>query len=171
MNLDANFWEQKYQLNKTGWDIGYAATPIKEYIDQLTDKKLRILVPGAGNAYEVEYLFNAGFTNIYLLDFAESPILNFRKRLAGFPSHNIICQDFFLHDKQYDLIIEHTFLTSLDRDRRNEYAFQMSKLLKPKGKLIGLLFNHEFGNPHPPYGGTINEYKQLFEPYFNFTIF
>lgn len=171
MVLDANYWEQTYQLDKTGWDIGYAATPIKEYIDQLTNKNLKILIPGAGNAYEVEYLFNAGFKNTYLLDFAETPINNFKNRLPEFPNQQLICENFFDHCQQYDMIIEHTFLTSLPRNLRKEYAQKMSTLLFPNGKLIGLLFNHEFGNPDPPYGGTIKEYEQLFEPYFHFTIF
>ena len=84
MELDANFWESNYQNQQTGWDIGYAATPIKEYIDQLQNKNLKILIPGAGNAYEVEYLFKKGFKNVFLMDIAESPINNFKKRLPEF---------------------------------------------------------------------------------------
>jgi hypothetical protein len=38
----------------------------------------------------------------------------------------------------------------------------MHSLLKPKGKLIGLLFNHHFNNSLPPFGGTIEEYQELF---------
>ena len=44
-----NYWEERYQKQDTGWDIGTISTPLKEYIDQLTDKKCRILLPGAGN--------------------------------------------------------------------------------------------------------------------------
>jgi len=50
----AEYWNRQYLESKTGWDIGYISTPIKEYIDQLTDKSIKILVPGAGNAYEVD---------------------------------------------------------------------------------------------------------------------
>ena len=50
------YWINRYKEERTGWDIGYPSTPLKEYIDQLQDKNLRILIPGAGNGYEAEYL-------------------------------------------------------------------------------------------------------------------
>ena len=54
--LDDQYWSERYSQNKTGWDIGYPSTPLKEYIDQVTDLDLNILIPGCGNAYEAEYL-------------------------------------------------------------------------------------------------------------------
>ena len=30
-----NYWENRYNNNETGWDIGYLSTPLKDYIDQL----------------------------------------------------------------------------------------------------------------------------------------
>ena len=95
--LDKNFWENTYHTNNTGWDIGYITTPLKEYFDKLKSKTIKILIPGAGNAYEVEYLFSQGFKNVFLLDFAPSPINNFKKRNPDFPESQIICQDFFQH--------------------------------------------------------------------------
>ena len=52
------YWDDKYADNKTGWDIGYISSPLKSYIDQIKNKEISILIPGAGNAYEAEYLFN-----------------------------------------------------------------------------------------------------------------
>ncbi|MBC34903.1 MAG: SAM-dependent methyltransferase [Bacteroidetes bacterium] len=166
MELDANFWESNYQNQQTGWDIGYAATPIKEYIDQLQNKNLKILIPGAGNAYEVEYLFKKGFKNVFLMDIAESPINNFKKRLPEFPENHILQEDFFNHKDKYDLIIEHTFFCALDKKLRPEYVKKMHSLLKTGGKLCGLLFRIDFGNDHPPYGGSKEEYIQLFKDHF-----
>ena len=65
--LDKNYWDNKYVNNETGWDIGYVSTPIKEYINQLQNKDVDILIPGAGNGYEVEYLVNNGFKNVILI--------------------------------------------------------------------------------------------------------
>ncbi len=169
--LDRNYWDKTYDNKKPGWDVGYAATPLKEYFDQLTDKSVRILVPGAGNAYEVEYLFNSGFKNVYLLDFAPTPVNNFIERTPNFPKNQIISEDFFEHNGCYDLIIEHTFLTSFPKIIRNSYSKQMHKLLAKNGKFVGLIFNHEFGTDAPPYGGTPEEYNSLFKPYFNFKTF
>ena len=57
MKFDKKYWQDKYINQHTGWDIGYISTPIKEYIDQLSDKSLKILIPGAGNAHEAAYLY------------------------------------------------------------------------------------------------------------------
>ena len=46
--FNKEFWTKRYQDNEAGWDLGTISTPLKEYIDQLTDKNLRILIPGAG---------------------------------------------------------------------------------------------------------------------------
>ena len=169
--IDRNHWNDAYQNNNTGWDVGYTATPLKEYFDQLKDKTIKILVPGAGNAYEVESLFNLGFKNVFLLDFAETPIKNFRRRNPDFPKKQILIEDFFEHKGCYDLIIEHTFLTSFPKNARQKYAAKMHALLNKKGKLVGVTFNHDFGNDTPPFGGTTEEYAELFSPYFNFHTF
>ncbi|MDO8993629.1 MAG: SAM-dependent methyltransferase, partial [Daejeonella sp.] len=50
-NLNESFWNERYRLNDTGWDLGHVSPPLKTYIDQLTDKNLRILIPGCGNSY------------------------------------------------------------------------------------------------------------------------
>ena len=76
MKFDKNYWESKYHENKTGWDIGTPSTPIKTYIDQIKNKNLKILVPGAGNGYEVEYLHLNGFNNVYVIDIAAQPLKN-----------------------------------------------------------------------------------------------
>ena len=75
--LNHEYWQNRYVKNETGWDIGYISSPIKEYIDQLTDKSIKILIPGCGNSYEAEYIWNKGFTNLHLLDYAIQPINNF----------------------------------------------------------------------------------------------
>lgn len=163
---DREHWENTYRNSKTGWDVGYVATPLKEYFDQLTDKSIKILVPGAGNAYEVEYLFNLGFKNVFLLDFAQTPIRNFSNRNPNFPEDQLLIEDFFEHRGSYDLIIEHTFLTAFPKNIRKKYAHKMHDLLSTKGKLVGITFNHDFGNDYPPYGGTPEDYELLFKPYF-----
>lgn len=171
MELNKEYWNKTYLNKQTGWDVGYIATPLKEYFDQLNDKSIRILVPGAGNAYEVEYLHQAGFKNVYLLDFAPTPIKNFLKRNPIFPKNHIIEEDFFKHKGKYDLIVEHTFLTSFPIKLRPDYALKMHELLSQKGNLIGLLFNHEFPHNHPPFGGNPDEYIKMFSPHFKFNIF
>lgn len=168
--FSSSYWNEHYLQNRTGWDIGYISTPIKEYIDQLDDRQMRILVPGAGNAYEVEYLFIQGFNNVFLLDFSEKSILNFMERCPEFPAEQIVLQDFFEHHGKYDLILEQTFFSSIPLQKRHLYAEKMADLLNPSGKVTGLLFGQEFPFEGPPYGGTEKQYKRLFSKQFEVVV-
>ena len=169
--LNHEYWQNRYVKNETGWDIGYISSPIKEYIDQLTDKSIKILIPGCGNSYEAEYIWNKGFTNLHLLDYAIQPINNFLIRNPLFPKDQVHCQDFFQHSLQYDLIIEQTFFCAIDPSLRQKYAEHIHTLLSDSGNLIGLLFDCEFEKEGPPFGGNREEYKNYFQPYFNFLAF
>lgn len=169
-NTDKKYWNERYIANETGWDIGHISTPIKDYIDQLTNQNLDILIPGCGNSYEGEYLINQGFENTHLIDFSEEAITNFKKRVPQFPSTKIYQEDFFQHNKKYDLIIEQTFFSAIHPTQRNNYVEKMHAILKPKGKLTGLLFGIELFTDHPPYGGDLDEYQKLFSPYFSIKV-
>lgn len=166
-----SYWNSKYSENNIGWDIGSVSSPAKGYIDQITDKSLKILVPGAGNAYEAEYLFLKGFKNVYVLDISSVAIESFKQRFPDFPDNQIIIQDFFTHNDTYNLIIEQTFFCAINPADRGKYVKKVHSLLKEGGKLVGLLFNHEFEKPGPPFGGSIEEYERLFFPYFEFKKF
>jgi SAM-dependent methyltransferase len=168
--LNEKYWEAKYQSKKLGWDIGYVSTPIKDYVDQLTDRDLGVLIPGAGNSYEAEYLHKNSFKNVDVLDFANIPLEALKQRVPTFNTDHLHHTDFFSFEGQFDLIIEQTFLSALAPARRQEYVRKMNSLLKPGGRLVGVLFNIDFKNDHPPFGGDLHEYKELFAPYFNIKI-
>jgi len=159
--LDAKYWDAQYQAGETGWDLGMANPAITAYFDTLTDKNLRILIPGAGNAYEAAYLLERGFTNISIVDIAPSLIEMLRERFSGNDSLHLYCGDFFEHEGEYDLIIEQTFFCALPPQKRPHYMVHMHKLLAPGGQLAGLWFNREFESG-PPFGGSLAEYKTLF---------
>lgn len=168
MNITSkDYWQNQYHEGKTGWDIGFISTPIKEYVNQLIDKTVKILIPGAGHAYEAEYLFNMGFSNVFVLDIASKPLENFSTRFPDFPKNQLLTEDFFLHQGKYDLIIEQTFFSALPPVLRPNYVNKMYELLKPNGKLVGLLFGIDFGNSFPPFGGNREEYALLFAPKFD----
>ncbi|WP_148869491.1 methyltransferase domain-containing protein [Tenacibaculum adriaticum] len=167
MDLSEEFWNNKYRNNKTGWDLGAVSTPLKTYFDQLTNKDLKILIPGGGNSYEAEYLFKKGFTNVFVIDIAEEAIENIKKRLPNFPEENLIHNNFFNLKESYDLIIEQTFFCALNPDLRSDYTKKMNELLNENGKLVGLLFDAELNFDHPPFGGGKKEYVKLFQPYFD----
>jgi len=167
--LNAQYWQDRYQQGQTGWDIGYASTPIKSYFAQYAHKDAKVLIPGAGNSYEAEHLWQQGFQNTFVLDFAEAPLQHLSKRLPEFPEEQLLHVDFFAHKPEptpYDLIVEQTFFCALDPKLRERYAQKMHSLLKPGGKLIGLLFNVPLNSEKPPFGGDKQEYEAYFDPYF-----
>ncbi len=165
--FDKAFWSSKYQEGQTGWDMGEVSPPIQAYIEQLTNKQLSILIPGAGNAYEAAYLFEQGFQDVTVLDLAEEPLNNFKKRVPGFPQKNLVQQDFFDHHGQYDLIIEQTFFCALDPSLRVAYIDKMKALLKAGGKLVGLLFDFRLTEEGPPFGGDADAYSLAFQKRFD----
>jgi methyl halide transferase len=171
MKLDADFWSGRYQQGQTGWDAGSVTTPLKTYFDQLTDTSLKILIPGGGNSHEAEYLFSRGFNNVWVIDLSPLPLANLAARLPGFPSNQLVEGDFFAHAGQYDLIVEQTFFCAIDPALRSRYARKMCELLKPGGKLVGVLFDDDLNSDQPPFGGHAPEYQTYFEPYFQFLVF
>ena len=165
--LQASYWETRYKHQQTGWDVGYPVPALTHYFNQLNHKEISILIPGGGNGYEAAYLYQQGFKHVYLLDFASPPLLSFQHRHPDFPSNQLIQEDFFSHQTTYDLIIEHTFFCALPPAQRKNYIIHMHRLLKPSGKLVGLLFNDNSMIDGPPFGGDQTLHQPLFESYFN----
>jgi thiopurine S-methyltransferase len=169
--FDKEYWTIRYKNSETGWDIGAASPPLKDYIDQLTDKSIAILIPGAGNAHEAEYLFNKGFKNVTVIDIAREPLENIEKRIPNFPKKQLLETDFFEHKRQYDLILEQTFLCAVNPLLKNKYIEKMVELMKPKGKLVGVIFTEPVNAKIPPFGASKEEYKKLFEEKFILKVF
>lgn len=165
MTSNKNFWDKRWQNQNTGWDLGEVSPAIKNYIDQLENKELKVLIPGAGNAYEAEHLISQGFTNITVIDIAPTLIAQLKEKHKDTEALTLIEGDFFEHEGQYDLIIEQTFFCAIDPSIRDAYVDKMYKLLKPKGKLVGLLFNRDFEGG-PPFGGSKQEYEKRFKKKF-----
>lgn len=172
---DQEYWTQRYEADDIGWNVGEATTVLTTYFNQLENKEIKILIPGAGNSYEAEYLHKKGFTNVHILDISEFPLKNFQKRNPDFPVENCHHQDFFKHKGAYDIIVEQTFFCSFEPGpmTRVKYVTKMASLLVPKGKLVGV-FMENSGIEDPelrPYGATEAEYKKYLKSHFTTQIF
>ncbi|HEY8398258.1 MAG TPA: methyltransferase domain-containing protein, partial [Flavihumibacter sp.] len=165
--VSANYWDDRYRNRETGWDIGYASPPLTHYIDQLTNRSIRILIPGCGNAYEAEYLLRNGFTNVTVIDIAHTLTAKLARELKPWNDRElrILTGDFFTLQGEFDLILEQTFFCALDPSLRENYAAKMAELLAPGGKLVGVLFDHPFEGG-PPFGGSKSEYGTIFANHF-----
>ena len=167
MKLTSKYWEERYLKGEDKWNVGEISTPIKEYVDQITDKKIKILIPGAGNGYEFEYLIKNGFKNSFVVDYAATPLENIKKRIPNLDKNQVINSDFFELEGKFDLIIEQTFFCALNPELREDYVQKMKSLLNPKGKIAGLLFQFPLTAEGPPFGGSKEEYIALFQKDFN----
>lgn len=160
--LDKDFWEYRYRNHLTGWDMGVVSPPIKAYVDQIEDKDIAILIPGAGRSYEAEYLLGQGFTSITVIDISSILINELKDKFKNNSKIRLIEGDFFEHQGQYDLIIEQTFFCTLYPENRSAYIRKMKELLTEEGILCGVLFDKSFEDG-PPFGGHKADYKELFK--------
>ncbi len=164
-NLNADFWNNRYENHQIGWDLGGVSPALKFWMDQFPDKSASILIPGAGNAYEVDYLLALGFTNITVIDIAPKLVAALKQRFASVNEVTIILGDFFELEGKFDVVLEQTFFCAIDPELRSQYVDKMKDLLTDKGQLLGVLFNRSFIGG-PPFGGSTEEYEVLFRDKF-----
>lgn len=168
--IDKEYWQNRWQMAETSWDIGFASPSIITYMETFSNKNASILIAGCGNAYEAEYLVNNGFTNITLIDIAPIAVEILKEKFKNYEEINVVCEDFFAHNGQYDLMIEQTFFCALHPSQRSEFIKKSHEILKDNGKIVGLLFNTQFSSYGPPFGGNVEEYRTLFSPLFHIII-
>ncbi|MEY5046962.1 MAG: hypothetical protein RLZZ175_321 [Bacteroidota bacterium] len=166
LDLSDNYWHNRYVTNDFGWDLGQVSPPLKNYFKSIQNKTIKILIPGAGNGYEAEWLFENGFNNVHILDFALAPIENFISKNPNFPKGNIHHKNFFDLEEKFDLIIEQTFFCALNPTLRENYVNKMHSIINGNGKLVGLLFHDKLNDDKPPFGGYKEEYIELFKEKF-----
>ena len=164
--MEKEFWDNRWETEQLGWDMGQVSPPLKAYFDQLSNKALKILIPGCGNAYEAQYLHEQGFENVFVIDISKLALQSFEKRYPEFPKDHLIHGDFFKHKGEYDLIVEQTFFCAIHPSMRDQYVRKMSELLKKNGMLIGLLFDFPLEDG-PPFGGNKKEYQERFKKHFD----
>lgn len=167
--LSKDYWNNRYEADEIGWDLKIISPPLKAYIDQLTDKNIRILIPGCGSGYEAEYLLKQGFHDVTVIDFAPLAAEKMKSSMSEFQTIKIVCADLFTHSGEYDLIFEQTFFCALYPSLRTKYVQKMGELLNKNGKLVGLLFGVQFQN-NPPFGGSREEYLGLFSNTFKINL-
>jgi thiopurine S-methyltransferase len=171
MDLSEKVWDNRYINNDIGWDLGEISPPLKAYFDQIEDKNIKILIPGGGNSYEAEYLFDLGFKYVYVVDLSKTALNNIQKRMPNFPKEQLILGDFFNVDEKFDLIIEQTFFCAINPELRKKYVTKMAEVLNGSGKLVGLLFDAPLFKNRPPFGGSKKEYINYFNEHFYFKVF
>ncbi|HOY15549.1 MAG TPA: methyltransferase domain-containing protein [Saprospiraceae bacterium] len=167
-NLDSTYWNSRYIEENTPWDIGYPSPALVSYLKSQVKPGCKILIPGAGKAYEATWLIETmDHFELTIVDLSIDLVDKLKVKFQNFANVEVICLDFFELEGKYDLILEQTFFCAIDPSLRNQYLAKMKSLLSPGGKLAGLLFNVEFEKAGPPFGGSSVEYVNAFNQYFS----
>lgn len=173
--LDKRFWEERYQLGQTGWDIGEPAPPFVDYLaGEVAPPPIvppgRLVVPGCGRGHEALLFARHGF-EVLGFDFAPSAVAACRARAAqeGLTKAQFEQQDLLKLPSYYtgvfDYAVEHTLFCAIDPALRPDYVRVVRGLLKPGGLMVAVFFAHK-RKGGPPYRTDAAEVRQLFEPSF-----
>ena len=171
---DSLFWDNKYKKNEFSWDIGKPTPYFVNWSKSIENKiSKNILIPGCGIGHDVIYLSKSGF-NVYACDFSDTAIkiLSCENKKNNTNVKLIALNFFDLKNKYknfFDYIIEYTFYCAINPDKRNMYIENCNKLLKQKGKIVGIMLpigNDEVAS-NPPFKVTLNELKNNFSLFFN----
>ncbi|PSR17830.1 SAM-dependent methyltransferase, partial [filamentous cyanobacterium CCP3] len=124
---------------------------------------------GAGRGHDAVFFDQHGF-EVTAVDFAPSAIqaLEEQPQAQNLPLRPLQRDIFDLlpeYAEQFNYAIEHTCFCAIDPALRPAYVDLVANLLVPDGELLAVFFTHRRSGG-PPFGTTVAEVRQLFEPRF-----
>ncbi|KAI5118555.1 hypothetical protein M0805_002935 [Coniferiporia weirii] len=169
-------WDKAWKENVTPWDHGEIQPSLIEALDSSVFKlptKGRALVPGCGRGYDTIFIASRLDYDVVGVDLSPSavdaakiyleqnipPVNNVHKQVS------FLATDFFEftvgEGENFDLVFDHTFFCAIPPSLRKAWGQQMTKLAKPGGFLITLVYpidgSREGG---PPFSVTVECYEQ-----------
>ncbi|TFL05584.1 S-adenosyl-L-methionine-dependent methyltransferase [Pterulicium gracile] len=159
---DPQGWETAWKENITPWDYGQSQPPLSEVL--LTSgipihKDGRALVPGSGNGYDAITISKILGIEALAVDISATAVGSARRfmKSAGDDAARVSVKevDFFTFEvddeDRFSLMYDYTFFVALPKHRRIEWGSQATKLVRPGGYLITLVWPLvDPANPNPP---------------------
>lgn len=170
--LSSTAWEERYQAGIPRWDLGHPAPAFKTLLESAdAPPPGPAIVLGAGRGHDAVFFAQHGFA-VTAVDFAPSAIqaLEQQAQAQNLPLKSLQRDIFDLVPEfagQFDYAIEHTCFCAIDPALRPAYVDLVANLLVPGGELLAVFFTHSRSGG-PPFGTTVAEVRQLFEPQFEF---
>jgi thiopurine S-methyltransferase len=166
-----DFWKQLYADGRDRWELGAAAPPLAARLrGAMAAGSLapgRVIVPGCGRGHEVLLLAELGF-DATGLDFVDEVLIPARAEAErrGLVASFVAGDWFAAADRpgwagSFDLVVEHTCFCAIDPGRRDEYVDVASALLRPGGRLLGLLWNCGAAGG-PPWDTAPDDMRRIF---------
>ncbi|KAH9853745.1 S-adenosyl-L-methionine-dependent methyltransferase [Lenzites betulinus] len=143
-----NGWENAWQAGVTPWDAGQVQLALKELVETSgldLPRSGRALVPGCGRGYDAIYIASTLGLETTGADISPLAVAKAQayKDSAAASVDNVKFEviDFFAAEgATYDLIYDYTFFVAIPPSMRPAWGKQMSKLVKPGGFLITLVY-------------------------------
>lgn len=152
------FWDERYASRKTPWDFGGVPRALREFLAR--EEPGRVLIPGCGCGYEVRAFAQTGW-QVDAVDFSSEAVRLAREWL-GDEGRFVRQADFFAENPNapFDLVYERAFLCIFPPGRRQSYAAQVARCLRPGGRVAGFFFFGTEPSP-PPYPLAPGELEDL----------
>src|SRR5688500_17773788 len=168
-----DFWEQRYQEARTGWDLaGPSAVFVRVLQGKDAPKPGEILVVGCGKGHDVLLFARHGFDALGV-DFAPSAVEigTQAAREAGLSDKARFEQaDIFdlpaRYPAHFDYVLERACYCAIDPRDRERYVETVAALLKPQGRIIAQFFIGPENRPGPPFAANEEEIRAAFAPHF-----
>jgi len=166
----SQYWDDRYQQNATGWELG---TPTPAFVDYFTSLKNNVgslLVLGSGSGHDAIWFAQRGY-QVTGIDFSSEAL----QRSSSLAHSAGVSLKFFHRDifdlspdqhGQFDVIVEYVTFCAINPSRRAEFARVVSSLLRPGGKCVGLFFPLDNRVGGPPFAVNLDEIQKLFGNYF-----
>jgi SAM-dependent methyltransferase len=142
-----DWWDARYARGDAGWDIAEVAPPIRRLLDEERLEKGSALIVGCGRGHEAHELARRGFS-VVALDWSRLALEGARfgagavRLLQGDVRRLPLC------DGSFDYVLEHTCYCAIDPVDRPDYRREVTRVLKPGGRLLGLFY--EPAQPQKP---------------------
>lgn len=167
-----DFWQEIYDGGRAGWDLGTPTPAFQRLLTQENFPPGRLIVLGAGRGHDAREFARRGF-DVAAVDFADEPVRAMRALMDDNSQHQILQHDIFglppEFDDTFDYVLEYTCFCAIDPSRRAEYADLVTRLLKPGGIYIDLVFPLDSFEGGPPFAVSIDQVLDLFTAR-NFTL-
>ncbi|KAH9916762.1 thiol methyltransferase 1 [Epithele typhae] len=163
-------WDEAWKKAVTPWDVGQVQPPLAEL---LGSGELQLpaqgdaLIPGCGRGYDAVHIAQTTGLRTLGMDISETAVRaaeEYRNETGADPAKvRFKMMDFFLEtDEQFDLVYDYTFFVAIPPARRAEWGKQMTRIVKPGGYLVTLIWPiAEYTELGPPFYVRPEHYEEV----------
>jgi len=169
MTTDVNSprkWDADYEHKTDGWDLGGPTPVFKRLISSRQLIPGRMIVLCAGRGHDAREFARHGF-QVTAVDFSSQAVQEMHRLASPEASMEILQHDIFAlpdaFNHAFDYVLQYTCFCAIDPKRRAEYAELVTRLLKPSGIYIDLVFPLDGRKGGPPFAVSASEILDLFQ--------